>query len=45
MGEKRKTQKGMHIVKETDILSAKIDLLMKRLEERAQDKDTMIGTV
>jgi len=35
----------MHIVKETDILSAKIDLLMKRLEERAQEKDAMMGTV
>ena len=27
------------------MLSAKIDLLMKRLEERAQDKDAMMGTV
>ena len=32
-------------MKETDMLSAKIDLLMKRLEERAQDKDAMMGTV
>ena len=31
-GEERKTQKGMHTVKETDMLSTKIDLLMKRLE-------------
>ena len=45
LGEERKTQKGMHTMKETDILSAKIDLLMKRLEERAQDKDAMMGTV
>ena len=30
---------------ETDMLSTKIDLLMKRLEECAQDKDAMIGTV
>ena len=30
--EERKTQKGMHTVKETDMLSAKIDILMKRLE-------------
>ena len=30
--EERKTQKGMHTVKETDMLAAKIDL-MKRLEE------------
>ena len=44
-GEERKTQKGMHIVKETDMLSIKIDLLMKRLEERTQDKDAMMGTV
>ena len=34
-GEVRKTQKGIHTVKETDMLSAKIDLLMKRLEEQA----------
>ena len=27
------------------MLSAKIDLLMKRLEEWAQDKDTMMGTI
>ena len=44
-GEERKTQKGMHTMKEIDLLSAKIDLLMKRLEERVQDKDAMIGTV
>ena len=43
--EERKTQKGMHTVKETDMLSTKIDLLMKRLEEWAQDKDTMMDTV
>ena len=35
----------MHTVKETDMLSAKIDLLMKRLEEQAQDKDATMGTV
>ena len=35
----------MHTVKEKDILAAKIDLLMKRLEEWAQDKDIMISTV
>ena len=44
-GEERKTQKGMHTVKETNMLSAKIDLLMKRLEEWAQEKDAMMGTV
>ena len=32
-------------MKETYMLYAKIDLLMKRLEERAQDKDTMMGTI
>ena len=32
-------------MKEMDMLSTKIDLLMKRLEERAQDKDAMMGTV
>ena len=35
----------MHTVKETDMLATKIDLLMKRLEERAQDKDALMGTV
>ena len=44
-GEERKTQKEMHTMKETDMLFTKIDLLMKRLEEWAQDKDTMMGTV
>ena len=43
--EERKTQKGMHTVKETDMLFTKIDLLMKRLEECAQEKDAMVGTV
>jgi hypothetical protein len=28
----------MHTVKETDMLSVKMDLLMKRLEERAHEK-------
>jgi len=32
-------------MKETDMLAAKIDLLMKRLEEWAQEKDDMVGTV
>jgi len=35
--------KGMHTVKETDLLAAKIDLLMKRLDGQATDP--MIGTV
>ena len=30
---------------ETDMLFAKIDLLMKRVEERVQEKDAMMGTV
>ena len=44
-GEERKAQKGMHTMNEMDMLSAKIDLLMKRLKERAQEKDAMMGTV
>ena len=32
-------------MKEMDMLSTKIDLLMKRLEERAQEKDAIMGTV
>jgi len=32
-------------MKETDMLAAKIDLLMKRLEEWAQDKEAMKGTI
>jgi hypothetical protein len=39
-----KITKGMHTVKETDMLATKIDL-MKRLEEQAQHKDAMKGTV
>ena len=35
----------MHTVKEMNMLSAKIDLLMKRLEEWALEKDAMMGTV
>ena len=34
-GEERKSQKGMHTVKETDMLAAKIDFMMKRPEEWA----------
>jgi hypothetical protein len=44
-GEERKSQKGMHTMKETDMLATKIDLLMKRLEEWAQDKEAMKGNV
>jgi hypothetical protein len=31
-------QRGMHTVKETDMLGAKLDLLLKMIEERPQDK-------
>ena len=44
-GKKENHKKGMHNVKEMDMLAAKIDLLMKRLEEQAQDKETMKGTI
>ena len=33
-----KRGKGMHQLKEVDLLSAKIDLLMKRLEEQGNEK-------
>jgi len=35
----------MHTVKELDMLAVKMDLLMKRLDERATDKDTIKSTV
>jgi hypothetical protein len=38
-------QKGMHTIKEADKLTAKIDLLLKKLGERAQEKEAMTGTV
>jgi hypothetical protein len=34
----RKRGGGMHQLKEVDMLSAKMDLLMKRLDERAREK-------
>jgi hypothetical protein len=34
----RKRGRGMHQLKEVDMLSAKMDLLMKRLDERADKK-------
>jgi hypothetical protein len=43
--ERTKTRKrggGMHQLKEIDMLSAKIDLLMKRLDERAGEKNEVI---
>jgi hypothetical protein len=38
-----KTQKGMHIVKEKDMLATKIDLLLQKFNERATDINT--GTI
>ena len=38
-------QKGMHTVKEMDMLAAKMDLLIKRLDERAHEKEAMYNTV
>jgi len=38
-------KKGMHTVKETYMLAAKIDLLIKRLDERADEKEAIYGTV
>jgi hypothetical protein len=35
----------MHTIKEVDMLIAKIDLLLKRLGEQAQEKEAMMGTV
>jgi hypothetical protein len=43
--EEGKQQKGMHTVKETDMLATKMDLSLKRLDERAGDKEAMKGTV
>jgi hypothetical protein len=36
-----KTQKVMHTVKETNMLAAKIDLLLKKFDEHATDIKTM----
>jgi hypothetical protein len=44
-GEERKQQKGMHTVKEIDMLAAKIDLLLSRLNERVHEKEAMKATV
>jgi len=35
----------MHTVKEVDMLAAKMDLLLKRLDERAAHKAAMKSTV
>jgi hypothetical protein len=34
-------QQGMHIVKEADMLAAKLNLLIKKIDERPQDKAPM----
>ena len=44
-GEERKQQKGMHFVKEADRLATKIDLLMKRLDDHAAEKEAMKSTI
>ena len=44
-GEEQKQQKGMHTVKEVDMLAAKIDLLLKRLNERAHEKEAIKATI
>jgi hypothetical protein len=46
-GEERsnKQQKGMHTMKEVDMLPARMDLLMKRLDECTHEKEAMKGTV
>jgi hypothetical protein len=44
-GEERKQQKGMHVVMEADMLATKIDLLLSRLNERAQEKEAMKATI
>jgi len=35
----------MHTVNEADMLAIKMDLLLKRLDERAADKEAMKSTV
>ena len=46
-GEERsqKQQKSMHTVKATNTLATKMDLLMKRLDERAHEKEAMKGPI
>ena len=44
-GEERKQQKGMHAVKEADMLATKIDLLMKRLDDHAAKKEAIKSTI
>jgi len=35
----------MHTVKEVDMLAAKMDLLLKRPNERAHEKEAIKGTI
>ena len=44
-GEERKQQKGIHTMKKTDMLATKIDLLLSRLNERANEKEAIKATV
>ena len=44
-GEEQKQQKGMHTVKEMDMLATKIVLLLSRLNERVHEKEAMKATV
>ena len=44
-GEGTKQQKGTHTVKEAEMLVAKMDLLLKRLDEWAHEKEAMKSTV
>jgi hypothetical protein len=42
---RKKTTKGMHTVKEVDMLATKIDLILKRLDERAAEKEAIQATI
>jgi hypothetical protein len=44
-GKERRQQKGMHTIKEANMLAVKIDLLLKRLNKRTHEKEAMKATV
>ena len=44
-GEECKQQKGMYTMMEMEMLATKMDLLLKRLDECAADKEAIKGTV
>ena len=44
-GEECKQQKGMHTMKEVDMLATEIDILLKRLDDHAAEKEAMKSTV